>query len=181
MSAKKPTPTLIDVKTKLSNFGQAALISLVLDLYAASKDTRTFLHVWLRLGGDALAPYKASIGRWLWPDVLRQQDTSVAKAKKAIADYKKASSTADGRAELMVFYCEQASGIRNDVSLDDEGDFEALVRMFGQALKAIDTLPQTQRPALLARLDAVRQINHAIGYGVGEGMDSLLHEHGGYG
>lgn len=53
--------------------------------------------------------------------------------------------------------------------------------MFGQALKAIDTLPQTQRPALLARLDAVRQINHAIGYGMGEGMDSLLHEHGGYG
>ena len=81
----------------------------------------------------------------------------------------------------MVFYCEQASGIRNDVNLDDEGDFEALVRMFGQALKAIDTLPQTQRPALLARLDAVRQITHAVGYGVGEGMDSLLHEHGGYG
>ena len=89
MSAKKPTPTLIEVKTKLSNFGQAALISLVPDLYAASKDTRTFLNVWLRLGGDALAPYKASIGRWLWPDVLRQQDTAVAKAKKAIADYKK--------------------------------------------------------------------------------------------
>ncbi len=93
----------------------------------------------------------------------------------------KGVGTADGLAELMVFYCEQASGFSNDVSLDDEGYFEALVGMFGQALKAIDTLPQTQRPALLARLDAVRQINHAIGYGVGEDMDSLLHEHGGYG
>lgn len=66
-------------------------------------------------------------------------------------------------------------------SSDDESYFEALVRMFGQALKAIHTLPQTQRPALLARLDAVRQINHAIGYGGGEDMDSLLHEHDGYG
>jgi hypothetical protein len=181
MSAKKPNPTWIDVKTKLSNFDQVGLINLVQDLYAASMDTRTFLHVRLRLGGDALAPYKASIDRWLWPDVLQQQDTSVAKAKKAIADYKMASGTADGLAELMVFYCEQASGFSNDVSLDDESYFEALIRMFGQALKVIDTLPQTQRPALLARLDAVRQISHDIGYGVGEDMDSLLDEHGGYG
>ena len=66
-------------------------------------------------------------------------------------------------------------------SLDDESNFEALVRMFGQALKAIDTLPQMQRLALLARLDAVRQVSHDIGYGVGEDMDSLLEEHGGYG
>ena len=58
------------------------------------------------------------------------------------------------------------------------GYCEALVRMFGQALKAIDTLPQTQRSALLARLDAVRQRSHNIGYGVGENMDELLAGHG---
>jgi hypothetical protein len=130
---------------------------------ATSKDTRTFLHVRLHLGSDALAPYNASIDRWLWPDVLQRQETSVAKAKQAIADYK------------------MASGFSNDVSLDDEGYLDVLVRMFGQVLKAIDTLPQTQRPALLSRLDAVRQISHAIGYGVGEDMDSLQHEHGGCG
>jgi hypothetical protein len=75
----------------------------------------------------------------------------------------------------------QSSPFELHFSLDDESYFEALVRMFGQALKVIKTLPQTQPPALLARLDAVRQISHAIGYGVGEDMDSLLHEHGGYG
>ena len=53
--------------------------------------------------------------------------------------------------------------------------------MFGQALKAIDTLPRTQRLALLARLDAVHQVSHDIGYGVGQDRDSLLEEHGGYG
>jgi hypothetical protein len=30
-----------------------------------------------------LKPYKAIIDRWLWPDVFKNQDTSVAKAKKA--------------------------------------------------------------------------------------------------
>lgn len=65
--------------------------------------------------------------------------------------------------------------------LDDESYLESLVRVFGRALKAVDTLPQTQRPALLARLDAVRRISHDIAYGVGEDMDSLLEEHGGHG
>jgi hypothetical protein len=66
-------------------------------------------------------------------------------------------------------------------SSDDESYFEALVRIFGRAMKAIDTLPKRQRPALLARLNAVRQVSHDFGYGVGEDMDSLLEEHGGYG
>ena len=48
------------------------------------------------LGGDVLKPYKVTIDRWLWPDVFKNQDTSVAKAKKAIADYKKAIGHAGG-------------------------------------------------------------------------------------
>ena len=56
--------------------------------------------------------------------------------------------------------------------------FEALVRMFEQALKTIATLPEANRPALWERLDAVRQRSHNIGYGVGENMDELLAEHG---
>jgi hypothetical protein len=44
------------------------------------------------LGEDVLEPYKKIIDRWLWPDVLRRQDTSVSQAKRAISDYKKAQS-----------------------------------------------------------------------------------------
>lgn len=35
-------------------------------------------------------------------------------------------------------------------------------------------LPESQRPALLERLDAVRHISHNFGYGVGDDMDVLL-------
>jgi hypothetical protein len=102
----------------------------------------------------------------------------VAKAKKAIADYKKASGTVDGLAELMVLYCERATGFSCDVGLDDEAYLSALVRMFEQALKAVANLPQTQRPALWKRLQMVRDRGHDIGHGVGEDMDALLAEHG---
>ncbi len=40
------------------------------------------LHARFGLGGDVLEPYKKIIERWLWPDVLRSQDTSVSQAKR---------------------------------------------------------------------------------------------------
>ncbi len=175
---RKSSRSWTDVKTALVAFDRAGLLGLVQDLYAASKDNQAFLHARLHLGEDVLEPYKAAIDRWLWPDVFKNQDTSVAKAKKAITDYKKASGTADGLAELMVFYCERASGFSCDVGLDDEAYLSALVRMFEQALEAVATLPNAKRPALWTRLRAVRDRSHDIGYGVGEDMDALLTEHG---
>lgn len=179
--ANRPTyPSWGDVKAKLTELDRAGLIGLVQALYAASKDNQTFLHARLQLGDDLLKPYKATLARWLWPDMFKNQDTSVAKAKKVIADYKKAVGRADELAELMVFYCELASGFSCDVGLQDEGYFDALVRMFAQAVKVTATLPQAQRPALLARLDAVRQRCHDLGYGVGDDMDALFTAHGGH-
>ena len=124
------------------------------------------------LGCDLLN--KKTIDRWLWPDVFRNQDTSVSQAKRAISDYRKAVGDPVGLAELMVFYCEQASGFCKDIGQQDEGYFDALVRMFEQALKSANTLPATDRDDLIARLDHVREISHAFGYGVGDDMDFLL-------
>ena len=174
MTMKKKSPSWSDVKNKLADFDRAGLLGLVQDLYAANKDTQAFLHARLNLGSDVLKPYKVTIDRWLWPDVFKQQDTSVAKAKKAISDYKKAIGHPEGLAELMVFYCERASGFSNDIGLQDEGYFNALIRMFENALKSIATLSEAQRPPLWERLDAVRRISHNFGYGVGDDMDYLL-------
>ena len=67
--------------------------------------------------------------------MLRNQDTSVSQAKRAISDYKKAVGDPAGLAELMVFYCEQAAGFCSDIYTEDQGYFNALLRMFEQALK----------------------------------------------
>jgi len=178
MTTKETTPSWSDVKTRLADFDRAGLLGLLQDLYAANKDNQIFLHARLSLGDDVLKPYKTTIDRWLWPDVFKNQDTSVAKAKKPIADYKKAIGQTERLAELMVFYCERAAGFSNDIGLQDEGYFDALVRMFEQALKAIASLPEVQQPEFWARLNEVRRISHNFGYGVGDEMDDLLAEHG---
>jgi hypothetical protein len=170
----KPQPTWTDVKTKLAPFDRAGLLDLIQDIYAANKENQMFLHARFGLGEDVLRPYKETLDRWLWPDVLRNQDASVAKAKQAISSYRKAVGESAGLAELMVFYCERAAGFCSDVGYQDESYFNALVRMFEQALTAADRLPAKQRSTLIARLERTRVIGHNLGYGVGDDMDSLL-------
>ncbi len=179
MSApKKPRPSWTDVKTKLADFDRAGLLGVIQVLYAALRENQDFLHARFGLGEDALKPYMTAIQRWLWPDVLKNQHTSVANAKKAISDYKKAIGRPDDLAELMVHYCEQAVGFCDDVGYEDESYFNALLRMFQQALFIIDRLPEVRRDELLDRLDTVRRRAHNFGYGVGDEMDSLLRDHG---
>ena len=179
MARRQPAskPSWTDVKAKLASFDRLGLLGLIQDLYAAHKDNQTFLHARLGLGADILKPYKETLDRWLWPDVLRNQDTSVVKAKQAISSYRKAVGEPAGLAELMVFYCERATGFCNDIGYQDDGYFDALVRMFDQALKLIAQLSASDRNPLIARLDRVRIISHNFGYGVGDDMDSLLAEY----
>ena len=171
---QKSQPTWTDVKAKLADFDRAALLGLIQSLYAAHRDNQTFLHARFGLAEDVLEPYKKTIDRWLWPDVFRRQDTSVSQAKRAISDYKKAVGDPEGLAELMVFYCERSAGFSSDIASDDEGYFNALVRMFEQALKIVNALSVEHRDDLLARLDRVRVTSHKIGYGVGDDMDFLM-------
>jgi hypothetical protein len=169
----KSAATWSDVKTKLGDFDRANLLGLVQDLYTASKDNQNFLHARFGLGCDVLKPYKAIIERWLWPDVYKNQEYSVSKAKKPITDYKKASGLQEGVAELTVYYCEQAIGFSTAVGLDDEGYYDALVRMFEQALKTVIALPETRRESLLDRLQDVRASSEGIGWGVKYAFDDL--------
>jgi hypothetical protein len=176
MAKRKPKsqPTWTDVKAKLADFDRAALLGLIQSLYAAHEDNQIFLHARFGLAEDVLEPYKKTIDRWLWPDVFRRQDTSVSQAKRAVSDYKEAVGDKEGLAELMVFYCERAAGFSSDIASDDEGYFNALVRMFEQALKLANGLSAQRRDELMTRLDRVRVISHKVGYGVGDDMDSLL-------
>ena len=172
---ERSQPTWTDVKTKLASFDRLGLLGLIQDLYAAHKDNQTFLHTRFGLGENILTAYKEMLDRWLWPDVMRNQDASVIKAKQAISSFKKAVGHRAGLAELMVFYCECAAGFCNAVGYQDEAYFDALVRMFEQALKTIAQLSDGN--PLIIRLDRVRVISHNFGYGVGDDMDSLLAKH----
>jgi len=176
--SRKKKPTWTDLKRQLADLDRPALLGLIQDLYAASKSNQAFLHARFALGEDVLEPYKITIDRWVCPDVMLNQDISIAKAKKAIFDYKKAIGRPEEVAELTVFFCESCATFLECYGMDDEGYFNALVRMFEQALKAIAALEPNQQEDFLERLECVRHEGHNWGWGVGDDMDDLMLEYG---
>jgi hypothetical protein len=170
---KSDSPTWIDIKTVLSDFDRAGLLGLVQDLYAASKDNQAFLHARLGLGRAQLKPYKASISTWICPDIMRNEPVSVSKAKKAIADYKRAIGRPDGLAELSLFYCEEAFSFLESCSMEDEGYFVALTRMYDQALTFVLKLPPAERATYLERLNKLRSRSRHVGWGVEDNLNDL--------
>jgi hypothetical protein len=173
---KNASPTWNDAKTALMEFDRAGLRALVHDLYTASKDNQAFLHARLGLGRDQLEPFKASISRWISPDLIKGQPMSVSKAKKAIADYKKAIGRPEGMAELSIFYCEEALGFLESCSMDDEKYFAALIRMYGRSLKIVSGLPPAERSTYLERLGRLRSRGRNAGWVVEEEFNSLWYD-----
>jgi hypothetical protein len=174
--SKNASPTWNDVKTVLLEFDRAGLRGLVQDLYTASKDNQAFLHARLGLGHEPLQPFKAIISRWISPDLMKGQPVSVSKAKKAIADYKKAIGRPGGMAELSIFYCEEAVGFLESCSMDDEKYFAALIRMYGRSLEIVSSLPPAERSTYLERLGRLRSRGKNVGWVVEEEFNSLWYD-----
>jgi hypothetical protein len=125
------------------------------------------------LGHDQLQPFKATISRWISPDLIKGQPISVSKAKKAIADYKKAIGRPDGMAELAIFYCEEAFGFLESCSMEDESYFAALIRMYARSVEFVLSLPLAERPTYLPRLDKLRSRAKHVGWAVEEEFNGL--------
>jgi hypothetical protein len=175
---KRTLPSWKTVKEALQSFNRAGLLGLVQDLYAANKDNKAFLHARLGLGSDQLAPYKATVSRWICPDLMRSQSASISKAKKAIADYKKAIGEPAGLAELSIFYCEEAFSFLESCAFEDERYFVALIRMYDRAVKRVLDLPVAERHPLVRRLGNLRSRARPVGWGIDDELDSIWYEAG---
>ena len=168
--------TWSELKAELAQFDRAGLLALVRDLHALNPANRAFLSARLGVGSDPLISFKIVISRWIYPDLLKGQDVSVAKAKKAIADYRKAIGRPEGLAELGIFYCEEAARLVGDCGFEDEAYYMALVRMFGQSLTQAAALPADVRDKMLGRLNVVRKSLRGIGWGVSDAVSEIWHD-----
>jgi hypothetical protein len=166
------------VKAALQSFDRAGLLGLVQDLYGVDKVNKAFLHARLGLGSDQLASYKAIISRWICPDLMRSQSVSISKAKKAIADYKKAIGEPAGLAELSIFYCEEALNFLESCAFEDERYSVALIRMYDQAVKRVLDLPAAERHGYVKRLGNLRSRPRQISWGIDDELNNIWYEAG---
>ena len=104
---------------------------------------------------------------------MRSQALSVSKAKKPIADYKKAIGEPAGLTELSIFYCEEAFRFLESCGMEDESYFVALIRMYDQSLRVVLDLSSTDRGTYLERLGKLRSRAGYVGWGIQDELNNL--------
>ena len=106
----------------------------------------------------------------MYPDVMRNRPIQIAKAKRAISAYSKAAGTPLGEAELMTFFVECGNAFTVEFGDIDEGFYDALIRMYGRAVRRVLELPGPDQEAFRRRLEEIVNSSSDIGWGYHDGL-----------
>ena len=171
--AKRSTPSWSDVKAALADHDRAGLLSLVGDLYNLSKENRTFLHVRFAIGDDPANKYKEIISDAIAPDIFSKKGIRIASAKSAIADYVKAVGASDGEIDLMIYFVERGTEFTLDLGDIDGPFYDALLSMYGRAIKKVIALPEGKQAPFRDRLHKIMTSARHTGWGYGDGLEEM--------
>jgi hypothetical protein len=151
----------------LSTWDKPALLALVKDLYDAAAGNRDFIHARCQAedgGGEVLETYRSKIVEQFFPQ-RGFGKLKLAEARKAIRDYRKATGSVPGTAELLMSYVE--NGVRFTHQFGDIDE-----RFYSSVESALDELAALLRgeardlyPQFRERLAKVEQMTDGIGWG----------------
>ena len=173
--ADKKKPSWSDIKKSLAEYDRPALLGLIADLYSLNPQNKTFLHARFATGDDALKPYLKIIDEALYPDIYKNKPVQISKAKKAIADYNKASGEPKGMLELMLTFVE--TGTNFTVNCGDMYDefYEALERMYDKALDLLLTMDEETIDEYYNRFEDLVTSTADIGWGYHDSLGEMFH------
>jgi hypothetical protein len=101
---------------------------------------------------------------------------SLATARKAVSDYRKASRDLAGVVDLMLFYVECGTEFAAEYGYGEEPYFGSLEGMFAAALKDLPHVDATFRSECWDRIDSIIDRAEAIGWGYQDNLSGLLEE-----
>lgn len=163
-----------NVKTVLSQQSMPELLQLIKDLYDLRSEVKDFLHARFLTSEKTLAPYKKTIQQSLSPDVIHGEDITLARGRKAISDYKKATNDPMGTLELMVYYVECGTQFTLDYGDIDEAFYASLESMFTQIVKRLQHSDQDTIDRFLPCLQGIVRQARGIGWGYYDAIAETL-------
>lgn len=178
MKKQKPKkPTWIDVKKSIKHFENSQLIELVKELYQLTDENKTFLWARFLAGNDALDRYKKIISKYLYPDILNDNDEmDFDKAKKTIADYVKATGNTEGTADLMIYYVECGNRFTLDYGDINEQFYDGLIQMYKKAIETVRKISEEKQTPFRKRLQKIMKSADGIGWGYHDDLCDCYHE-----
>lgn len=169
----------IEVKRELNALSQPELIELVKNLFDQSHENKLFLASRFSsqpLGEDAIAPYRKRIVDQFFP-TRGFGKLGLAEARKAIREYKKATSDLLGTAELMMVYVEQGTEFTNTYGDIDEVFYNSMESVLAELVKLLSS-PQGRvlYPVFSERLSELEHDAGDIGWGYGDEVSRMVEE-----
>ena len=167
-----------EIRKKLASCSERDLLGLISELYELSKENLNFLEARFLQDTSALDRYKAHIKRYLAPDEpwKPSQQISIREAKKAISDYRKASSNAINLIDLMVYYIECGTDFSCEFGDMDEAYYASLESMFDKAVTLMKKQPLDDVEDFISRLEDVVQNAKSFGWGYYDTISVILEE-----
>lgn len=166
MNEKQPvTESWTSVKKTLQSKKAAELVSLIGDLYGLSKANKVFLHSRCLADIDDMAPYEKIIQKFMDPEFLGNKPYQIAKAKKAISDYYKASRNIRGQISLMLLFVECGNNFTLEYGDINAPFYDALNLMYRKAIEKVLTLGREEQSAFQEQLKDIMDAAEGIGWG----------------
>lgn len=175
MSVTKST-NWASIRSKLAFCSERDLLGIISELYNLSKENKNFLEARFLQSVEALDRYKAHIKKYLAPNdpCKPSQQISIREAKKAVSDYKKASSNPINLIDLMVYYVECGTDFSCEFGDIDEPYYASLESMFEKAVALMQKQPAYDIEDFIRRLKVVIRKASSFGWGYHDTISDIF-------
>ncbi len=167
-----------DIKKEVSNFSRDGLLGLIKDLFELSEENKTFLAARFRTNTSyGIEKYKDIIIEQFFPGRgFGKLKLSI--ARKAINDYKKATSDYKGVFDLMLTYIEYGTKFTLEFGDIDEPFYNSMESMLGQFFNLIKSEQhQKYYSTFKERIEKLRNSTYnKIGWGYSDYIDDVYLE-----
>jgi hypothetical protein len=166
-----------EVKAELQRLKRGDLVSLLRDLFELSPDNRNFLIARFskRGGRVGVETYRTIVVERFYLSGGGFGDLDLDRARKAIADYRKATDDLAGALELMLTFLESGAALMNDVGIHDETFYYQLSVVLADFIDLVYEHPELYSQ-FARRLCEVREQSGSAGWGYGDYATEALYE-----
>lgn len=179
MPAKKNAkPTWAAIRQHLKSWEADALIALIKDLHDSSPTNRDFLHARVAAtqgGGTAFASYRKRVVDPFYPS-RGEGNLKLGEARKAIREYRKATSDIPGTIELLLVFCETGAKFTNEFGDINERFYDSLGHGLDELCQLVKQQGREVWEAVRDRLDKLAIDTHGIGWGYSDDIHYFVND-----
>ena len=164
------------VRQHLATWDNPALLALVKDLYAAAEVSRDLVDARSQpgaSGGATLEKYRRKIVEQFFP-ARGDGKLKLGEARKAIRDYRKATGSLPGTAELLMTYVENGTEFTHEYGDMDERFYNSVESALAELATLLCSKVRESYPLFRDRLARVEQMSENIGWGFHDYVEDVV-------